>query len=345
MKRAIIWVTIVAVALGIFWWKYPELSRARARNTDTIAGVITNSIARTASDVGNARSDAPWEDPGQFGDSYGGFTALFTALALCGLCFSAWLQYCQLKEQKLQRDAANAPCIEWDAPVMHVVGLCQKPSGEKGLALLIKLKVCNLGDVSVTNFIAKCVIQDDSGGVVLTTACGALGTTFTSKKNLIEMHFAFSSDKSRCCHLLDALVERRQLKLTVEAYYMNCAGGSFHRKKIYVLDCPDSYAREQLQEMSKRVKNNWSISGIDLSKCVDFVTSLNTIIVEDRDTFTAPVAMGIATRDFLEMGPVMQSEYNHFVKRCKKVVGANELPIANAGVSFALKTSLSLASV
>lgn len=47
-------------------------------------------------------TDQDWQANGQFGDTYGAFNALVTALAFTAAAYAVWLQYVALKEQRMQ---------------------------------------------------------------------------------------------------------------------------------------------------------------------------------------------------------------------------------------------------
>jgi len=64
LKFKVVWVALVLCAL---WWWWPTLARRiMAQQTTPAAG-------------------QPWQDSGQFGDTYGGLNALFTGLACLGV--------------------------------------------------------------------------------------------------------------------------------------------------------------------------------------------------------------------------------------------------------------------
>lgn len=339
---------IFGVLIVIAWWFYPGIVRNHdskwswplfdCKIMETAGGPSENKLAAEDGEAAKKR----WEQSGQHGDTYGGFTSLFSALALLGLVVTAWLQYRQLVEQRLQHKAENMPYVEWDAPVLHVIGVC-KEGKRLGLAMVLKIKVGSFGKEPVLNFVSQCEIQDDNGVVLAQMACSNQGSSFTDEVNLLGLHYSFLENTTAAVKILNSLVNRNPVRLIVRACYMNHAGETFIRKKQYELDCPASDDRRIFERLAKMISAGWAEDEESDRELGEFIKSINTLIIEDKDTFTQPFAMAITKVAPLEAGAILSSEYERNVKGWMDILRANAFPITCAQLSFFVKTRMALA--
>ena len=228
------------------------------------------------------------------------------------------------------------PYIEWDAPVIHFVGITGKGGG---LALFAKIKLINDGGERAINPVSNFTIEDEAGQILGDGACAGFGTVLRKGDKLIGFYYCVVSEVKRAQFLLDRLIRRQKLLVKVRCDFQNQTAGSFTIQKTYYLDAPGSDTRERLSKILERIptcQNDHS----DEMAFSQMAQGLRSFVFEDRDTFALEFAMGVSGNFPMICEPELSAQYLEFCQKCKNDVERNRLPISGAGVSFFNRTSL-----
>ena len=229
------------------------------------------------------------------------------------------------------------PYIEWDAPVVHFVGITNE--GDGGLALFAKIKLANDGGERAINPISSFEIEKENGQILASGACLGLGTVLRGKEKLIGFYYCVVRDVKEAQCLLERLMQRQKLCLKVRLDFQNQTAGFFSMQKSYYLDAPGNETRTWLSNILPRILT-WQMDRSDELSFHQMAQGLRGFIFEDRDTFALEFAMGVSGNIPMICGPESADEYNEFCKKCKKTIEDGKLPIRGAGVSFFIRTSL-----
>lgn len=335
---SIIFVCILSII--VLWICYPCVVRCVISKPAKISGQerCNNSIAAVqASQNQNVVDEpSPWVETGQFGDTYGGFNALFTALALCGVCFAAWLQYCQLKLQRREMLQQFVPYIESETPILRFLDCIPDKGGRVTWGLIVDMTIIVKGDKNAVNLVSKCQISDEVGKVLCSGACSAEGSVIAKGERLRLFHHVVFESSDRVQSVIQSLCARKQLMLSIEFHYLNMLGGAFVRKKYYGLDCPVDVDRARLQVIGDRIANGSNISKSDNDTLLNYVNAVNTLIISGKDTFTLPLIAAIS-----KLSPMVQKadEECEYAKSCEKArrdIEKNVFPIKALKESFSI---------
>lgn len=173
------------VAIVLMWLAYPYVSRLWVESR--LGSGMTNASG-SAPNGEIASEHSGWEHSGQHGDTYGGFTSLFTALALLAAGYAAYLQHRDLEVQKRNIAAAHVPAVEWDAPIIRIVGLIDNPGAHPALAISIDTVVSNWSNDSAINFISRCALYDAKGTTIAVGAASNEGSCVNHGKSVRGFH-------------------------------------------------------------------------------------------------------------------------------------------------------------
>lgn len=263
-----------------------------------------------------------WVETGQFGDTYGGFNALFTALALCGIGFAAWLQLKQLKLQRIEIHAQHFPIIEWNAPVARFLQGVGTRSGSFSWGAVFMVSINNTSREAAANVIIKYSIVDALGNELHNCACTVNGSVL-GEKNLFDcISYACIGDQEKAVKIVDGLLGRN-LRLKMEVHYMNLLGGAFVRKKEYILDVPSSTTQEFLRHMKTRLQSGLKNESVDDKVCRDFAHSLQEFVLSGKNTFVQEFAASISNNARLVCEPEDMALYENFYNDCMRIEELN----------------------
>lgn len=278
-----------------------------------------------------------WMETGQFGDTYGGFNALFTALALCGIGFAAWLQYCQLKLQRREMLQQFVPYIESETPVLRFLDCIPRKGGGVTWGLIVDMTIISKGDKDAVNLVSKCQITDEVGKMLSSGACSAEGSVIAKGDKLRLFHHVVFESPNLAKAMIQRLCARKQLTLSIEFHYLNMLGGAFVRKKDYILDCPSSTDRARLGVIAVRLDKDCKVNAIDNQILADYVSEVESLITFRKDIFTMPLIAAIS-----KLAPMVQKseeecEYTKFYEKVRRDIEKNVFPIKTLKESFSIR--------
>lgn len=318
------------VAIVLMWFAYPYVTRLWVES-------------RLGSGMTNASGSAPngeiasehrgWERSGQHGDTYGGVTSLFTALALLAAGYAAYLQHRDLEVQKRNIAAAHVPAVEWDAPIIRIIGLIDNPGAHPALAISIDTIVSNWSNDSAINFISRGTLYDAKGVAIAVGAASNEGYCVNQGKSVRGFHYIVIKDETHAIRLLESLVTRENVALKFESWCTNSIAAPFYRSKSYMVDCPSNHARDYCKRLSERLRNH-TICAIDNDALNQYESALYTAVIGGTDVFTNEFATAISKVEPLESKIVDVSEYERARGGVWLTLRDNLMPIKRARESF-----------
>ena len=318
------------IAIVLMWFAYPYVTRLWVENR--LESGMTN-VRGSATNGETVSEHRGWEHSGQHGDTYGGFTSLFTALALLAVGYAAYLQHRDLEVQKRNIAAAHVPAVEWDAPIIRIIGLIDNPGSHPALAISIDAVVSNWSNDSAINFISRGTIYDAKGGIIAVGAASNEGSCVNQGKSVRGFHYIVIKDEKRAVRLLESLATRENVDLKFESWCTNSIAAPFYRSKSYMVDCPLDQARDYCRRLADRIMNQ-KICAIDNDALKQYVSALNVAVIEAKDVFTNQIAATISKVEPLESKIVDLSEYERARKHVWLTLRDNLMPIKRARESF-----------
>ena len=228
------------------------------------------------------------------------------------------------------------PEVEWDAPVLHVVGIVPDEKDQLGLFAFVKAKIESVGKEPLVNLCSRCVIMDKEGLPLLGCACSYEGVKLRAKDKIRALFFAHIKNLSVAKRFLEALLRRDPLYMDIRVDYQNLLACNFKYKKSYYLDSPSSASRIRFQALAEMIADGWTCASIEQEAEKSFLRGLQDMVFNCKDTFVHEFAMGVLQNKMLEVGPERKVEYDAFVDECHKLIDENVLPVRNAQTSFAI---------
>ena len=329
-----IWMILSVISVVSLWLVYPSLiHRIVAQIPGQCESCNANEQVSMGEELKSVRQDVVndsvhmkgennWESTGQYGDTYGGFNALFTALALCGIGFAAWLQFKQLKLQRLEIHAQHFPIIEWNAPIARFLGGVGTQTGGFAWGVVLMNTINNTSREAAANVIIKYSIVDGLDNELYNCACVVNGSVLGERNVFDCIGYACIEDQKIAVTIVDGLLGRN-LRLKMEVHYMNLLGGAFVRKKEYVLDVPSSQGQAFLNHMKTRLQSGLKNEPEDGKFSRDFMKSLQEFIVSGKDTFVQEFAASISDNVRLICEPEDMAAYENFCKDCMCMADSN----------------------
>ena len=332
---------ICVLCIIVFWICYPcvarrviskpvKISEQECCNKPIVA-------SQSSKNLNIVDEQSPWVELGQFGDTYGGFNALFTALALCGVCFAAWLQYCQLKLQRREMLQQFVPYIESETPILRFLDCIPDKGGRVTWGLIVDMTIIAKGDKDAVNLVSQCQITDEDGKMLGSGACSAEGSVIAKGDKLRLFHHVVFESPDIAQIVIQRLCARKPLTLSIEFHYLNMLGGAFVRKKYYGLDCPVDVDRARLQVIGDRIANGSNISKSDNDTLLNYVNAVNTLIISGKDTFTLPLIAAISKLSPMVQKAEEECEYAKSCENARRDIEKNVFPIKALKESFSIR--------
>ncbi len=307
-----------------------KISVEESRNNSIVASQASQNL--NVVDV-----PSPWTETGQFGDTYGGFNALFTALALCGIFFAAWLQYCQLKLQRRELLQQFVPYIESETPVLRFLDCISGKGGGITWGLIVDTTIIVKGDKDAVNLVSKCQISDEAEKTLCSAACNAAGSVIAKGDKLRLFHHVVFESPDIVQSVIQRLCARKPLTLSIEFHYLNMLGGAFVRKKYYGLDCPVDVDRAKLEAIGDRIANGGNINKSDSDTLLKYAKEVNTLIISGKDTFTLPLIVAISKLSPMIQKAEDESDYAKSYETARRDIEKNTFPIKALKESFSIR--------
>lgn len=293
---------------------------------------IVRSIASSKQGQSN-QSSRRWEESGQFGDTYGGFTSLFTALAFLTAGYAAYLQYKTLELQRQTTAMAHAPDISWNPPTLRIIGLVQSVNGKAALALSLDNILCNSGKESAINLISRCTLSDENDNQIASAAASYEGMRIDPEQSAQGFHYMVVNDYDRARHLLENLVKRASVNVRFESWYSGLIAVTLYKSINYALDCPSDHSRAYCQSLLDRLNDN-TVGEKDQVAMDVFAKGLSSVVTTGQDTFITEFACSITRLAPIESRIVDGFEYEKVRKAIRLIIKANMLPIRGMQHSF-----------
>lgn len=235
--------------------------------------------------------------------------------------------------QKRNIAAAHVPAVEWEAPIIKIIGLIDNPGSHPALAISIDTVVSNWSNDSAINFISRCTLYDARGTTIAVGAASNEGSCVNHGKSVRGFHYIVIKDEKSAVRLLGALSTRESIGLKFESWCTNSIAAPFYRSKSYAVDCPSDCARDYCKRLSERMSNH-AICAIDNGAMNQYVSALNVAIVEAKDVFTNEIAAAISRVEPLESKIIDMSEYERARECVRLTLRDNLMPMNQARESF-----------
>lgn len=309
-----------AIIVGI-WFAYPFGARR-------LVGCSKTSCSATSAD-----SSGPWEDSGQHGDTYGGFTSLFTALAFLSAGYAVYLQHRELGAQRRNMAAGRVPAISWDAPTIRVIGLISNADSPPALALSLSTVICNAGSDSAINFFSCCTLYTSAGKEIAVGAASSEGSSFESGDCAMGFHHIVIKDEACAASFLKALIERDVVNLKFEGWCTNTIASPFYRAKTYVVDCPSNVSRDFCRRLLQRL-NARAACPIDLVSMQNYAHGVSVAVVEGRNQFTNEYASAVSKIEPMVSKMIEPRDYERAQQKVHEVLKECVFPMRDMRQSF-----------
>lgn len=323
------------------WICYPRIVRSVISKPVKTSGQESryNAIvdSQASQNLNGVDESSPWVETGQFGDTYGGFNALFSSLALCGVCLAAWLQYCQLRLQRKEMLQQLVPYIESETLVLRFLNCIPNKEGRVTWGLIVDMTIIAKGDKDAVNLVSQCQITDEDGKMLGSGACSAEGSVIAKGDKLRLFHHVVFESPDIAQIVIQRLCARKPLTLSIEFHYLNMLGGAFVRKKYYGLDCPVDVDRAKLQAIGYRIANGDNINASDKDTLVNYAKEVNTLITFGKDTFTLPLIAVISKLSPMVQKAEEECEYAKSCEKARRDIEKNVFPIKALKESFSIR--------